>query len=259
MNIRLHTRLAARSGLIALLMILAAAGATAAVEPDFDAILAEIDELANFSDTDFSAVYTIISEKPGEEREVTQARLFRRDENDQFLILILQPEVQRGQGYLQVDENVWFYDPQSRQFERTTIRENIQTSDAQNADLDRSTYGEDYDVVSWEIDQLGSFEVYVVDLQAKHTDVAYDRVRLWIRTDQSLILKQEDYSVNGRLMRTLLYPRYERVGEKLLPKQVLILDQLNEGERTQFTMTDATTRTIPDSVFSKAYLERVNQ
>lgn len=231
----------------------------AAVEPDFDAILAEIDAIGNFSDTDFSAVYTIISEKPGEEREVTQARLFRRDVTDQFLILILQPEVQRGQGYLQVDENVWFYDPQSRQFERTTIRENIQSSDAQNADLDRSTYREDYDVVAWEEGRLGNFDVYIVDLQAKHTDVAYDRVRIWIRTDQTLILKQEDYSVNGRLMRTLLYPRYERVGDKLLPKQVLILDELNQGERTQFTMTDATTRTIPDSVFSKAYLERVNQ
>jgi len=154
----------------------------AAVEPDFDAILAEIDAIGNFSDTDFSAVYTIISEKPGEEREVTQARLFRRDVTDQFLILILQPEVQRGQGYLQVDENVWFYDPQSRQFERTTIRENIQSSDAQNADLDRSTYREDYDVVAWEEGRLGNFDVYIVDLQAKHTDVAYDRVRIWIRS-----------------------------------------------------------------------------
>ena len=72
------------------------------------------------------------------------------------------------------------------------------------------------------------------------------------------MLKQEDYSVNGRLMRTSLFPRYERVGDKLLPKQVLILDELNEGERTQLTMTEATTQSIPDSVFSKAYLERVN-
>ncbi|MCK4514490.1 MAG: outer membrane lipoprotein-sorting protein, partial [Spirochaetaceae bacterium] len=75
----------------------------AAQDPNFDAILRDIDDLANFSDSDFSAVYTIISERPGEEREVTQARLFRRDLNNQFLILILQPEVQRGQGYLQVD------------------------------------------------------------------------------------------------------------------------------------------------------------
>lgn len=230
----------------------------AAEDPDFDSILREIDDLANFSESDFSAVYTIISERPGEEREVTQARLFRRDLNDQFLILILQPDVQRGQGYLQVDENVWFYDPESRKFERTTIRENIQNSDAQNADLDQSSFSSDYTVQSWQEGTLGSFDVYVVDLEARSSDVAYDQVRLWIRQDQTIVLKEEDFSVNGRLMRTVLYPRYERVGSKIIPKQVLIVDELNDGERTQLTMTDATIQTIPDSVFSKAYLERVS-
>jgi outer membrane lipoprotein-sorting protein len=244
--------------LISLALLACAAAPVLAQTPDFDAMLEELDELTTFGDGDFSAVYTIISEVPGEEREVTQARLFRRDVNDQFLILILQPEVQRGQGYLQVDENVWFYDPESRKFERTTIRENIQGSDAQNADLDRNAYSDDYDVVDSSEGKLGSFDVWILDLEATNTDVAYDKVRLWVRKDETLILKQEDYSVNGRLMRTSLYPRYERVGEKLLPKQVLIVDELNEGERTQLTMSDATTRSIPDSVFSKAYLERVN-
>lgn len=233
-------------------------GIAFAQTPDFDAMLVELDERTTFGDGDFSAVYTIISETPGEEREVTQARLFRRDVNDQFLILILQPEVQRGQGYLQVDENVWFYDPESRKFERTTIRENIQGSDAQNADLDQNSFSDDYEVVDWQEGTLGSFDVWILDLEATNSDVAYDKVKLWVRKDVTLVLKQEDYSVNGRLMRTSLYPRYERVGEKLLPKQVLIVDELNEGERTQLTMSDATTRTIPDSVFSKAYLERVN-
>jgi outer membrane lipoprotein-sorting protein len=252
-------RVMPRRYIVALLMLaVLATGVSAATDPDFNAILKKIDDLANFSDTDFSAVYTIISERPGEEREVTQARLFRRDLNDQFLILILQPEVQRGQGYLQVDDNVWFYDPESRKFERTTIRENIQNSDAQNADLDRSSFSSDYNVTTWQEGRLGSFDVYIVDLEAKTSDVAYDKVRLWIRTDEDIVLKEEDYSVNGRLMRTVLYPRYERVGSKIIPKQVLIVDELNQGERTQLTMTDATTRTIPDSVFSKAYLERVN-
>ncbi len=244
--------------LLILLTLTLVAASLSAQTPDFDAILAEIDELTTFGDGDFSAVYTIISEVPGEEREVTQARLFRRDANDQFLILILQPEVQRGQGYLQVDDNVWFYDPESRKFERTTIRENIQGSDAQNADLDQNSFSEDYDVVAWEEGRLGNFDVWILDLEATSSDVAYETVKLWVRRDVTIILKQEDYSVSGRLMRTSLYPRYERVGEKLLPKQVLIIDALNEGERTQLTMSEATTQSIPDSVFSKAYLERVN-
>ena len=244
--------------LLLLLILALLAMSLTAQTPDFDAMLEELDQLTTFGDGDFSAVYTIISEVPGEEREVTQARLFRRDANDQFLILILQPEVQRGQGYLQVDDNVWFYDPESRKFERTTIRENIQGSDAQNADLDQNSFSEDYDVVSWEEGRLGNFDVWILDLEATSSDVAYETVKLWVRRDVTIILKQEDYSVSGRLMRTSLYPRYERVGDKLLPKQVLIVDALNEGERTQLTMSEATTQSIPDSVFSKAYLERVN-
>ncbi len=229
-----------------------------AVSADFQAMLNEIDELTTFADGDFSAVYTIIAERPGQEREVTQARLFRRDANDQFLILILQPEVQRGQGYLQIDENVWFYDPESRRFERTTIRESVQGSDAQNADFNRNSFGSDYRVTDAREGRLGTFDVWILDLAATTSGVAYDRVRLWVRKDVPLVLKQEDYSVSGRLMRTSLYPRYERVGEKLLPKQVLIVDELDEGRRTQLTMSDATTRPIPDSVFTRAYLERVS-
>jgi outer membrane lipoprotein-sorting protein len=240
------------------LFIVVLAGPAFATDPDFDQILREVDELANFEDTDFSAIYTIISEKPGEEREVTQARLFRRDTEDQFVLLILQPEIQRGQGYLQVDENVWFYDPESRKFERSTLRDNIQNSDAQNSDLNRSSLSENYRVVDWSEGTLGSFETYIVDLEARTTDVSYDRVRVWIRTDVSILLKEENYSVNGRLMRTALYPRYTRVGEKLLPSQVLVVDNLNEGERSQLTMRDPSVEQIPDYVFSKAYLERVN-
>jgi outer membrane lipoprotein-sorting protein len=226
---------------------------------DFSAMLETIDEQSNFEGSDFSGIYTIVSERPGEERSVTQARLFRRDTEDQFLLLITQPEIQRGQGYLQVDDTVWFYDPESRKFERTTIRENIQDSDAQNSDLDRNSLAEDYEVVGSEEGTLGNFDVYILDLEAKHTDVSYDKLKVWIRQDVPIILKEESYSVNGRLMRTAVYRRYATVDGKYLPSQVLIVDALNDGERTQFTLTNPTVAEIPDYVFTKAYLERVSR
>lgn len=244
--------------LLAALMLLAAASVTHA-QPDFNQMLQEIDDLGSFEGRDFSGIYTIVSEKPGEDRSVTKARLFRRDVENQFLLLILEPQVQRGQGYLQVDDTVWFYDPASRKFERTTIRENIQDSDAQNSDLDRNSLAEDYSVVEWREDTLGRYDVYVLDLEAKHTDVSYDKLRVWIRKDVNIMLKEESFSVNGRLMRTALFLRYAQVAGKYLPSQVLIVDALNEGERTQFSLDEPTVAEIPDYVFTKAYLERVNQ
>ncbi|MBN1686897.1 MAG: outer membrane lipoprotein-sorting protein [Spirochaetales bacterium] len=226
--------------------------------PDFEKILKEIDDLGNFAGRDFSCVYTIVSEKPGEEKSVTQAKIFRRDDTDQFVLLILQPQVQRGQGYLKADENVWFYDPESRKFEKSTLRDNVQDSDAQNSDFNRSSLADDYEVSAWEPGTLGKFPVYILDLKAKHDDVSYDRIRIWVRQDISIVLKEENYSVSNRLMRTALYPKYTVVDDRYLPSSALIVDELNQGERTQFSIKDVRTDTIPDYVFTKAYLEQVN-
>ena len=231
---------------------------TVGAEPDFQKILHEIDNLGNFDGLDFSCVYTIVSEKPGEEKSVTQARLFRRDANDQFVLLILQPQIQKDQGYLMVDENVWFYDPESRKFEKSTLRENVQDSDAQNSDFDRNSLQEDYVVEDWVEGLLGKFPVYILNLKAKTTDVPYDRIKIWVRKDISIVLKEEDYSVSNRLMRTTIYPKYQIVDDKYLPLSALIVDELNKGERTQYTIKNPTTSAIPDYVFTKTYLERVN-
>jgi outer membrane lipoprotein-sorting protein len=238
--------------------MLLAIAAFAATEPDFAAMLREIDALANFEGSDFSAVYTIVSEKPGEEKSVTQARLFRRDSDDQFVLIILQPQIQRGQGYLRVDETVWFYDPESRKFEKSALRENVQDSDAQNSDFNRNSLADDYTVSGWSDGRLGSYDVYVLDLVAVNDDVSYEKTRIWVRKDIAIILKEENYSVSDRLMRTVLYPKYTRVGERYIPSNALIVDELNDGERTQLTLSNPSVSEIPDYVFTKSYLERVN-
>jgi hypothetical protein len=60
-------------------------------------------------------------------------------------------------------------------------------------------------------------------------------------------------------MRTIYYPKYVTVAQKYLPSKALIIDQINVGEKTEITMRNATVADIPDYVFSKAYLERVNK
>ncbi len=243
---------------LGLVFVLLGGAVAATDEPDFVQILAELDRMANFHGRDFSCIYTIVSQKPGEDQSVTQARMFRRDERNQFVLLIMQPEVNRGQGYLQVDDNVWFYDPESRKFSHSSLRENIEDSEAKNSDLNRSSLSEDYRVTSWTQGILGSYAVYVIDLAAAHNEVSYERMRIWVRSDITLMLKEEDYSVSGRLMRTSFYPNYTRVGDNYLPNRILIVDELEEGERSQITMRDPSIAALPDSVFSKAYLERVN-
>lgn len=226
---------------------------------DFAKILKDLDNLNDFSTTDFTAVYTIITQKPGEKDSVTQARVFRRDREDIFLILILQPEASKGQGYLKDKDNIWFYDPSSRQFTFSSLKENISNSEAKNSDLTRYTYSKNYTIEKTEEGILGKIPVWVLSLKAKTTDAVYDKLKLYIRKDRTMLLKEEAYSVSGRLMRTTLIPKYVELQGKLIPSQIIIVDELNPGEKSQITLSEQSTAPIPDSVFKKEFLERVNK
>lgn len=246
--------------IICLLILFSSSASVFAQEVDMDKLLKEIDELGNFQDSDFSCVYTMVSEKPGEKRSVTEALLFRRDETDNFVLLIKKPDAQRGQGYLQKDDNVWFYDPESREFEHSSLSENVTDGDAKNSDLNRGTLSKDYDVVKWEDGELGGNPVYILYLKAKNNDVAYDTMKIWVRKDITIVLKSEEYGFSGNLMRTTGYFSYIKLSNnKYMPSKMLFIDNLNVGEKTQITLKKPSLKKIPDNVFTKDYLERVNQ
>jgi outer membrane lipoprotein-sorting protein len=243
--------------LIIALLALAAAGA--AFAQDVNKILKDLDELGDFDNQDFSAVYTIVSQKPGEKDSVSSVQLFRRDKKEQFTMIVLLPEVNKGQGYLREEDNVWFYDPTSRKFSFSSIKENIQDSEARNSDLTLRGFAVDYESTGVKEGTIGSIPVWVIDLKAKTDDVSYERLVLHVAKSQTVLLKEEAYSVSGRLMRTTVYGKYVKLGGKQLPSQIIILDELNPGERSQLTMTQQSVSAIPDRVFTKAYLEQVSK
>lgn len=245
--------------ILLIISLLTFAWITCAQEPDFDAILSRLDVMSTFEKNDFSSVMTMVSEDPEDGRKVMKINQFRRDKDDKFLLLILEPTTQKGQGYLKIGENLWFYDPESRKFSHTSLKESFQGSDAHNSDFRRSSYKEDYEATSWEEEKLGKYEVYMLELKAMHDEVTYPYKKIWVRKDNYLLLKMEDYSLNKRHMRTSFFPNYAKVGDKYLPSKMLFVDKLTEGRKTQITMTNISLDDLPDSVFTKAYVERVNR
>jgi outer membrane lipoprotein-sorting protein len=223
------------------------------------AILKDIDTMSDFPGKDFSALFTIVSVKPGEKDSVTQARVFRRDTKKQFTILIMLPEVNKGQGYLREDQNVWFYDPTSRKFSHSSIKENLQNTEAKNSDFTKSSLEDDYTVQAITEGKIAAYPVWILDLKAKTNEVTYERLKLYVRKDRTMLLEREDYSVNGRLMRTTYYPKYVELEGKLLPSQMLIVDEINVGQKSQITMAEQSVAPLPDKVFTKAFLEQVSR
>jgi len=221
--------------------------------------LGVIDEQSNFEDLDFSAVMTMISEdvETGIEKNVIQQ--FRRDSDDKFLMLFQEPVVQKGQGYLMIDDNLWFYDPESRKFSHTSMKDSFGDSDARNSDFGEVYLAEDYRVTAVEEGKLGKYDVYILDLQATNDEVTYPAQKMWVTKNSYLKLKTEDFSDTGRLMRTSLYPSYAKVGDKFLATKMIFTDELIEGNKTQISITDLSTSDLPDTLFTKAYVERVNR
>jgi len=230
-------------------------------------LLARVDSLVSYYDTDFSAEYTIVQDKPGQGLSTTVAGVFRRDSIETYVIVIMQPLISKGQGYLKQDNTLWFYDPESRRFNTTANTDRFQNTNARNSDFTRSTLAQDYKVIAGEDAVLGRFKCRLLTLEAVTTEVTYPKMKVWISED-GLLRKSEDYSLSGQLLRTSAIPDYyPPVAGRFVPRQILFVDALRGAvingafvnEKTQISISRPSFSKVADSVFSKTFLETVNR
>jgi len=229
-------------------------------------LLAKVDSLVSYYGVDFSAEYTIVQEKPGQGLSTTVAGVFRRDSNETYVIVVMEPLISKGQGYLKQGKTLWFYDPESRYFNTTSNADRFQNTNARNSDFTRSTLSEDYKVTAGEDVTLGRFKCRLLSLEAVTKDVTYPKMKVWISED-GLLRKTEDYSLSGQLLRTSAIPDYYLIGGRYVPKQILFVDALQGmiingkfvNEKTQISISRPSFNKVADSVFSKTFLETVNK
>lgn len=228
-------------------------------------LLKAIDAQVTFG-TDFSAQYRITQDRPGEGVSRQTIALFRRDREDKFTIVILDPPVDQGKGYLKVGNNLWFYDPEDRRFVLTSAKDRFQNSNARNSDFTRSSLASDYRIVSTRQEKLGKFDTQVLDLEATGDGVTFPKTRIWVTAD-NLLRKKEDRSLSGQLLRVTAIPQYQQLGDRWVPVRVVIADQLRgrevEGvfrsETTTLEMSHPSNKPVSDLVFTQGYLEKVSR
>jgi outer membrane lipoprotein-sorting protein len=229
-------------------------------------LLVKVDSLVSYYGVDFSAEYTIVQEKPGQGLSTTVAGVFRRDSSETYVIIVMEPLISKGQGYLKQGKTLWFYDPESRYFNTTSNTDRFQNTNARNSDFTRSTLSEDYKVTAGEDVTLGRFKCRLLTLEAVTRDVTYPKMKVWISED-GLLRKTEDYSLSGQLLRTSAIPDYYLINGRYVPKQILFVDALQGAvingrfvnEKTQISISRPSFNRVADSVFSKTFLETVNR
>lgn len=209
---------------------------------------------------DYSATISLVIEKPGKPKENLQYKIFERTDAKLMTIVQLFPEADKGTGYLRNDDNIWSYDPISRKFTHTSIKEALGDSDIKLDDVDQSDshWRDNYNIEAYEEGTLGKYPVHIITVRAKTSEPSYAKTKYYIRTDIPLLLKQEDFSGSDRLMRTTLLPKYSKVPAGYVATQAILRDELNKGEQTQQVVSDLTFDALPDKIFTKAYLEGLN-
>ena len=242
---------------LVLTLTLALTGLVTAEEPDFHNILLTVDKQLTF-DGDTSAKMTLVKKKIGKADDILQAQFFRKDTEKKTVILVLKPEVNKGQGYLEIGTNMIFYDPEVRRFSKISTSGSFQDSNAKNSDFAASSLATDYSVVESSREKLQTKDVWVLTLSGKKDDLTYPKRKVWVEVSTNLLLKSEDYSLSDRLLRTSLYGKYVNLDGKFLACKMRFEDNIKKGETTDIIIENPSTAALPESVFSQAFLEKVN-
>lgn len=226
-------------------------------------LLQKADATTAYTSTDFCADYAIVQTKPGQGMSTLAATMYRRDSASAFTILITGPEKDKGKGYVQFDNNIWFYDPADEQFVFTSAHDKFQGSNANNADFTPQHYSRDYTISSAERVKLNALTCVLFTLKASSNAVDYPLIKLWVTESDALIRKREDYSLSGQLLRTTAIPSYKKYSSYSVPDKMLIVDNLRgkkidgkmQYEKTQITISNVSFAKQNDTVYTKKYVE----
>ena len=221
-------------------------------------ILRLVDEKLNFQ-SDFSCQFTMVTYRTGSEPTTQQMSLFSRPEEidgeEKFLAIVMKPDIDKGTGYLGHGDNFWIYDPESRRFSHSSARDSVQDSDMNNDDLGTADFENDYKVLELTEGKLGQIDCWIVDLEAISDNVDYQSIKLWVGKKEMLPYKEQDFSLTGTLMRTVLAPKWSLIDGKYIYRQVFFVDEIRKGNRTILLFDNVSISSLPDHLFTKAYLE----
>lgn len=232
-----------------------------------ETLLKKAEDNTAFYETDFKGNYTVVQNKPGEGQNVTEAVMYRRDRTGAWTILVTGPAKEKGKGYLQFDNNIWFYDPADKRFTFTSAKDKFQNTNANNSDFAPQHYSRDYSIEETQEVTLGKMNCVLFTLKAKVDSVDYPMLKLWVTKDDGLVRKKEDYSLSGQKLRTTAIPSYQTVKavEKnyFIPVSMLIQDNLKgkkisgkvQYEQTQITIRNIVFEKVSDAIYTKPYLE----
>jgi negative regulator of sigma E activity len=261
MKPRLHRHTARRAALLLapLILVLAAAWghpAAAANDPKAVPIVQGWESKLNTEGIDLTTTFTLVQKKQGEADRVLRVQTFRRDSADTYTIIFQYPDSEKGKGYLRKGDDLYFYLPSTREFVYRNRKDNIGSTDARTDLFGRQKILEQYYATYAGTAKVSKWDCQVIRLDAKVPDVSYPVQKWYVRRDDGLPVKVENFSVSETLLATFYYIEYKELGKgRSVFTKLLAVNNLEKGQQTFLTNDNISTSPIPEYTFTKAYLE----
>ena len=171
----------------------------------------------------------------------------------------LSPPREAGTKMLKLEDALWIYSPgtdRTIQISGHMLRQSVMGSDLSYEDMmDDTKMSEDYDAVVIGEETYQERPCWIVELNAKVPDVAYQLRKTWVDRERYVPLKEELYAKSGKLLKRTELFNFRRIEGRWFPESMTFKDMLKKGEGTEFIIESIEFDTsIPEHLFSKAAL-----
>lgn len=237
---------------------------------DVTKLLKEIDEMLVDENVQYSATIKVVRERQEMEYALT---IWMKGRN--FVSRVERPILDKGTIYLNVKNNSWVYYPSIDKTVKSTNKQRILGSDFSVTDIASVNLLEDYEcrkinLSPEEIKSLLYFNMdiandfmetgLIIEAVAKEDKVVnYPKVRCFIDANNRLI-REEFYTLSGRMLGVLTYEDYGELGGKLKPKRMIMRTTFHDGRFTVLSYEKANyALEIPHIYFSENYMSRLSR
>ncbi len=203
----------------------------------------------------FEVGVTISTTAAGEPPETRKYRVLSKG-NENTVVMTTEPASERGQIMLMKGRDLWIFLPAVSQPVRLPLAQRL-TGAVANGDLARANFAGDYKPRLLRTEKIDGEQMHVLELIAVDRGVTYHRVLYWVRQANQWPHKAEFYSLSERLLKTCLYQKFERQAGRVRPTRLVMQNALRAGEESVLEYADMKLRDLPDKVFTKDYLKRL--
>jgi outer membrane lipoprotein-sorting protein len=233
-----------------------AVGQTASDAVDLAGALVEKADQIRLPKESFQVEVTVTTTAPDKDVEKRKYRILSKG-TDNTIVLTLEPAVDRGQILLMRGRDLWIFMPNLSQPIRLGLAQRL-TGQVANGDLVRANFAGDYMPKMVGSEPCEAESCYMLELAAVDRSVTYHRVLYWIGETTGRPLRAEFYSLSDRLLKTATYQNFRKLGGKVRPTEITIQDALRTEDRSVLEYVDLKPRDLPDKMFTKEYLKKLD-